>query len=211
MKIIIINGSPKTIKSNSEILGNYLFPLLKENNIKKYYSIYFQLNDKTKNEIYNSDVLIFIFPLYVDGIPSNLLKLLVKFEKENVVRPKTKIYCIVNNGFYEGKQNFLALLHMKNWCKKVNAKWGQGIGIGSGELLPYLKKFKLGQGPLKNLEKILSRFSRNILTLNSDKNIYINPNWPKSLYFIQGSISWILKARKNNLKIRELFKKWELT
>ncbi len=207
MKIIIINGSPKTIKSNSEILGNYLFPLLKENNIKKYYSIYFQLNDKTKNEIYNSDVLIFIFPLYVDGIPSNLLKLLVKFEKENVVRPKTKIYCIVNNGFYEGKQNFLALLHMKNWCKKVNAKWGQGIGIGSGELLPYLKKFKLGQGPLKNLEKILNRFSRNILTLNSDKNIYINPNWPKSLYFIQGSISWILKARKNNIKIRELFKK----
>ena len=208
MKIIIINGSPKTIKSNSEILGNYLFPLLKENNIKKYYSIYFQLNDKTKNEIYNSDVLIFIFPLYVDGIPSNLLKLLVKFEKENVVRPKTKIYCIVNNGFYEGKQNFLALLHMKNWCKKVNAKWGQGIGIGSGELLPYLKKFKLGQGPLKNLEKILNRLSRNILTLNSDKNIYINPNWTKILYFIQGSFSWILKARKNNLKIQELFKKW---
>ena len=207
MKITIINGSPKTVKSNSEILGNYLFPLLKENNIKKYYSIYFQLNGKTKNEIYNSDVLIFIFPLYVDGIPSNLLKLLVKFEKENVVRPETKIYCIVNNGFYEGKQNFLALLHMKNWCKKVNAKWGQGIGIGSGELLPYLKKFKLGQGPLKNLEKILNRLSRNILTLNSDKNIYINPNWPKSLYFIQGFISWILKARKNNLKIRELFKK----
>ena len=35
MKIIIINGSPKTIKSNSEILGNYLFPLLKENKIKR--------------------------------------------------------------------------------------------------------------------------------------------------------------------------------
>ena len=96
---------------------------------------------------------------------------------------------------------------MKNWCKKVNAKWGQGIGIGSGELLPYLKNLKLGQGPLRNLEKTLNILSRNILTLNSDKNIYITPNWPKSLYFIQGSISWILKARKNNIKIRELFKK----
>ena len=207
MKIIIINGSPKTIKSNSEILGNYLFPLLKENNIKKYYSIHFQLNDKMKNEIYNSDVLIFIFPLYVDGIPSNLLKILVEFEKENAIRPETKIYCIINNGFYEGRQNFLAILHMKNWCKKVKAKWGQGIGIGSGELLPYLKNLKLGQGPLKNLEKILNRLSINILTLNSDKNIYITPNWPRSLYFIQGSISWILKARKNDLKIRDLFKK----
>ena len=207
MKITVINGSPKAVKSNSEILGNYLSSLLKENEIKKYYSISFKLNDKIKNEIYNSDVLIFLFPLYVDGIPSNLLKLLVEFEKEKVIKSGSKIYCVVNNGFYEGKQNFLALLHMKNWCKKVNAKWGQGIGIGSGELLPYLKKFKLGQGPLKNLEKILNRFSRNILTLNSDKNIYINPNWPKSLYFIQGSISWILKARKNNIKIRELFKK----
>ena len=207
MKITVINGSPKAVKSNSEILGNYLSSLLKENEIKKYYSISFKLNDKIKNEIYNSDVLIFIFPLYVDGIPSNLLKLLIKFEKENVIRPKTKIYCIVNNGFYEGKQNFLALLHMKNWCKKVNAKWGQGIGIGSGELLPYLKNLKLGQGPLRNLEKTLNILSRNILTLNGDKNIYINPNWSKSLYFIQGSISWILKARKNNIKIRELFKK----
>ena len=207
MKITVINGSPKAVKSNSEILENYLSSLLKENEIKKYYSISFKLNDKMKNEIYNSDVLIFLFPLYVDGIPSNLLKLLVEFEKEKVIKSGSKIYCVVNNGFYEGKQNFLALLHMKNWCKKVNVKWGQGIGIGSGELLPYLKKFKLGQGPLKNLEKILNRLSKNILTLNSDKNIYINPNWPKSLYFIQGPISWILEARKNNLKIRELFKK----
>ena len=86
MKITVINGSPKAVKSNSEILGNYLSSLLKENEIKKYYSISFKLNDKMKNEIYNSDVLIFLFPLYVDGIPSNLLKLLVEFEKEKVIK-----------------------------------------------------------------------------------------------------------------------------
>ena len=72
MKISIINGSPKAIKSNSKILGNYLSSLLKENEIKEYYSISFRLNDENKNEIYNSDVLIFLFPLHVDGIPSNL-------------------------------------------------------------------------------------------------------------------------------------------
>ena len=207
MKISIINGSPKAIKSNSEILGNYLSSLLKENEIKKYYSISFRLNDENKNEIYNSDVLIFLFPLYVDGIPSNLLKLFVEFEKEKVVNPATRVYCIVNNGFYEGKQNRLTILQMKNWCEKVKADWGQGIGVGAGELLPYLKKYKLGQGPLKNLGKVLDKFSTNILTLKSDKDIYINPNWLKSLYFFQGSISWILKGRKNNLRIRELFRR----
>ena len=79
--------------------------------------------------------------MYVDGIPSNLLKLLVEFEKEKVIKSGTKIYCIVNNGFYEGKQNRLAILQMKNWCEKVKADWGQGIGVGAGELLPYLKKY----------------------------------------------------------------------
>ena len=207
MKISIVNGSPKAIKSNSEILGSYLSSLLKENEIKKYYSISFRLNDENKNEIYNSDVLIFLFPLYVDGIPSNLLKLLVKFEEEKVVKFETKIYCIVNNGFYESKQNRLAILQMKNWCEKVKADWGQGIGVGAGELLPYLKKYKLGQGPLKNLGKVLDKFSTNILTLKSDEDIYINPNWLKSLYFFQATISWILKGRKNNLRVRELFRK----
>ena len=207
MKISIINGSPKAIKSNSEILGNYLSSLLKENEIKEYYSISFRLNDENKNEIYNSDVLIFLFPLHVDGIPSNLLKLLVELEKEKVIKSGTKIYCIANNGFYEGKQNRLAILQMKNWCEKVNARWGQGIGVGAGELLPHLKKYPLGQGPLKNLGKVLDKFSANILTLKSDKDIYINPNWLKSLYFFQGTISWILKGRKNNLRVRELFRK----
>ena len=207
MKISIINGSPKAIKSNSEILGNYLSSLLKENEIKEYYSIYFRLNDENKNEIYNSDVLIFLFPLHVDGIPSNLLKLLVEFEKEKVIKSGTEIYCIANNGFYEGKQNRLAILQVKNWCEKVNARWGQGIGVGAGELLPYLKKYKLGRGPLKNLGKVLNKFSANILTLKSDKDIYVNPNWLKSLYFFQGTISWILKGRKNNLRVRELFRK----
>ena len=207
MKISIINGSPKAIKSNSEILGNYLSSLLKENEIKEYYSIYARLDDKIKNEIHNSDILIFLFPLHVDGIPSNLLKLLVKFEEEKVIKSETKIYCIVNNGFYEGKQNRLAILQMKNWCEKVKANWGQGIGVGAGELLPYLKKYKLGQGPLKNLGNVLDEFSSNILTLKSDEDIYINPNWLRSLYFLQGSISWILKGRKNNLRVRELFRK----
>ena len=207
MKISIINGSPKAGRSNSEILGNYLLSLLKDNEIRKYYSISVRLDDKIKNQIYNSDVLIFLFPLYVDGIPSNLLKLLVEFEKEKVVNPATRVYCVVNNGFYEGKQNRLAILQIKNWCEKVKARWGQGIGVGAGELLPYLKKCKLEQGPLKNLGKALEKFSINILTLKNGKDIYINPNWLRSLYFFQGSISWILKGRKNNLRVRELFRK----
>lgn len=207
MKIGIINGSPRGKKSNSEILINYLYSLLEGHKINKYYSFFNKIDSEIKSEIHNADALIFAFPLYVDSIPSHLLETIVKFEEEKIINSKTKIYCVVNNGFFEGKQNQLAILQMKNWCKKIGAEWGQGVGIGAGEILSYLEKVPLGKGPLKNLGKALNQLSNNIKTLNSDNEIYINPNWSRLLYWIQGTISWIIKARRNGLKIRDLFRK----
>lgn len=207
MKITIINASPRFKKSNSEILKNYLLNYIKDTIINEYFSFSIKLDDDLKNNIYNSDALIFIFPLYVDTIPANLLDLLIRFENENIINSKTKIYCIVNNGFFEGIQNHLAVSQIRYWSKKVNAQWGQGIGVGGGELLSHLKKVPLGQGPLKNLGMALQKFSENILLLKSDEDIYINPNYPRILYFLQANISWFIVARKNNLKFRDLFKK----
>ena len=207
MKIGIINGSPRGGKSNSEILIKYLCSLLKGHQINKYYSFFSKIDSEIKSEIHNADALIFAFPLYVDSIPSHLLDTIVKFEEEKIINSKTKIYCIVNNGFFEGKQNQLAILQMKNWCEKIGAEWGQGVGIGAGEILSYLEKVPLGKGPLKNLGKVLNLFSGNVKALKSDSEIYINPNWSRMLYWIQGSVAWIIKSRKNGLKIRDLFRK----
>ena len=207
MKIGIVNGSPRGKKSNSEILIKYLCSLLEGHKINKYYSFSSKINSEIKSEIHNADVLIFSFPLYIDSIPSSLLDILLKFEEEKIINSKTKIYCIVNNGFFEGKQNQLAILQMKNWCQKTGAEWGQGIGIGAGEILSYVEKVPLGKGPLKNLGKVLEQFTNNIKTLKSGNEIYVNPNWSRLLYWTQGTVSWIIKARKNGLKMRDLFRK----
>ena len=207
MKIGIINGSPRGKKSNSEILIKYLCSLLEEHQINKYYLFSSKIDSEIKSEIHNADALIFAFPLYIDSIPSSLLDILLKFEEEKIVNSKTKIYCIVNNGFFEGKQNQLAILQMKNWCQKTGAEWGQGIGIGAGEILSYVEKVPLGKGPLKNLGKVLEQFTNNIKTLKSGNEIYVNPNWSRLLYWTQGTVSWIIKARKNGLKMRDLFRK----
>lgn len=52
----------------------------------------------------------------------------------------------------------------------------------------------------------LQKFSENILLLKSDEDIYINPNYPRILYFLQANISCFVTARKNNLKFKDLFK-----
>ena len=85
MKIEIINGSPRGGKSNSEILIKYLCSLLEGHKINKYYSFSSKMNSEIKSEIHNADVLIFVFPLYVDSIPSHLLDTIVKFEEEKII------------------------------------------------------------------------------------------------------------------------------
>ena len=70
-----------------------------------------------------------------------------------------------------------------------------------------MEKVPLGKGLLKNLGKVLEQFTNNIKTLKSGNEIYVNPNWSRLLYWIQGTISWIIKARKNKLKIKDLLGK----
>ena len=103
MKITIINASPRLKKSNSEILKNYLLNYIKENEINEYFSFSIKLDNDIKTYIYSSDVLIFIFPLYVDTIPANLLDLLIRFENENIIKSqenKLIKWAILNSPFY---------------------------------------------------------------------------------------------------------------
>ena len=207
MKISIINGSPKPGESNSGIMIKYITSLISGNKIIVYNIRKVGLTKAQFTEITKSDVLIFAFPLYVDSIPSHLLRLLVDFEKRIVFNKNTMVYCIVNNGFFEGKQNHIAIDQMKKWCSAVGLIWGQAIGIGAGEMLPFIKDIPLGYGPNKNIGNALKELACNIKSSDSGKDMFISPNWPRFLWRIQASLSvWYPRARKNGLKMRELYK-----
>ena len=208
MNICIINGSPRKEKSNSRIIIDYMSPMLGGNNIIKIHGIF--ENEASLREIERDieecNALILVFPLYVDSVPSSMLEFMMKLEKRGTMDNDTVVYCAVNNGFYEGIQNRIAIEQVRNWSKKIQVQWGQGIGIGSGEILSYLKKVPLGERPLKNLGETLEKFTENIKLLKKGEDIYINPSYPRFLWRIQASLSWILKARKNKVGIWEIFK-----
>ena len=63
-------------------------------------------HDRILKQLPNAQAIVFCLPLYVDGIPSHVLRFMEEMEtycKEN--RLKLTVYCIANNGFIEGKQN----------------------------------------------------------------------------------------------------------
>ncbi|MGO0862670.1 hypothetical protein, partial [Clostridioides difficile] len=151
----------------------------------------------------------------VDGIPSHLLRLLEECE-ECAKRQNKKdipVYAIVNCGFYEGKQNHLAIQMIENWCKRVNFTWVQGIGIGGGEMLGSLQSTPLGKGPKKSLGTSLGELSKNILSNNIDSstsgknNIFISPNFPRFIFKSVLNYHWNPQAKSNGLTKSDILRK----
>lgn len=199
MKIMMIDGSPKVSKSNSEYFLNILSDFIESKDIVKY-----KLSKKVDyediiKEINTIDTLVFAFPLYVDSLPSHVLEFLIMLEenfKDNL--KGVNVYVIANCGFYEGKQNKIALNIMKCWCKKMNIKWAQGIGIGAGEMMGGLRNVPMGKGPNTNLGLALDNLAKNINENKSGDDIFTTPSmFPRFAFRLAANRFWISKANRN--------------
>lgn len=204
----MIDGSPKVSKSNSEYFLNILSDFIESKDIVKY-----KLSKKVDyediiKEINTIDTLVFAFPLYVDSLPSHVLEFLIMLEenfKDNL--KGVNVYVIANCGFYEGKQNKIALNIMKCWCKKMNIKWAQGIGIEAGEMMGGLRNVPMGKGPNTNLGLALDNLAKNINENKSGDDIFTTPSmFPRFAFRLAANRFWISKANRNGLKKRDLNK-----
>lgn len=87
-------------------------------------------------QLRDARAVVFCLPLYVDGVPSHVLRFLEEMEpfcRENGL--KIKVYCVANNGFIEGKQNEPLMQVLEHFCTRAGLLWGGGVGIGGGVML----------------------------------------------------------------------------
>lgn len=202
MKTIIINASPKQKGSNTENFLKHLIFKLPENGAKVY-----KLNETKIEEIRNCSSLVFAFPLYVDSLPSELLRFLCLLEKSDLNKD-IMVFAVANNGFFEGSQNYIAFDIIKNWCNRVGLKFGQGIGIGAGEMSPAIANVSLKKSPFASLDSVFNSFAYNINNHISEENIFISPRIPRFIWKIAGTYTfWLPRAKKNGLNGNDIFVK----
>lgn len=135
MKTVFINCSPKKrfCASAYFIMLLRMFTAGKKVSEKlrtpaDYTRILEQLSDATS--------VVFSLPLYVDGIPSHVLRFMEAMEaycKEKDIH--LNVYVIANNGFIEGKQNEPLMQMFENFCTRSGNSWMGGVGIGGGVML----------------------------------------------------------------------------
>ncbi|MBL4930437.1 hypothetical protein [Clostridium paridis] len=211
MRIAMINGSPKLGRSNSAFFLEKFEKIISEGNEISYYNINKKpLTNDQYRELCHMDVLILAFPLYIDAIPSHLFKMLISLE-EYMKKEREKeiyVYAIINNGFYEGKQNRIAFEILKNWCLRSGLKFGQGIGQGAGEMMNFIEEVPLGHGPLKNLGKAMESLAMSINSKSVGETILFSPNFPRAGWkFVGTHFFWNVAAKRNGLKKKDVLRK----
>ena len=114
-------------------------------------------HDRILKQLREAQAVVFGVPLYVDGIPSHVLRFMEKMEafcRENGLH--LRVYCIANNGFIEGKQNEPLMQCFEHFCSRAGLFWGGGVGIGGGVMLNVTRILFLVDIALLVLNTVLS-------------------------------------------------------
>jgi multimeric flavodoxin WrbA len=221
-QVCLINGSPRGENSCSRYLIDVIRQLLEDNGIRSEIIniVNCQKNYSLLNEnlamIHQSDCLIFVFPLYIDAIPSHMLDFLDQLDQFHRSQPAQRrqqpfgprVYAIVNNGFIEGSQNKNALNVMRHFANAFGYYWRFGIGIGGGEFLRKTQKTIPLHSKLKRqVYQGLCQLAQDIKTeeIACANNIFVNPSMPKALFMLVGTHGWVSQAKRNHLRKKDIF------
>ena len=202
MKITAINGSPKANGGVSEIIIRQMEKILGTE--VDTYNARRLVKDETPREAFaemlNADVILIVFPLYVDSLPSPLIELLMQLSTATYdgIGKKPKIYTIINCGFYESEQTRLAIDMIEHFANHAGLAWGYGLGIGCGPMLVAMGE-NWQKGPAGSVHKALADMANGIKKQADRDNTFIVLRFPRFAYKAAGHMSWRSVAKKNGV------------
>ena len=147
-------------------------------------------------------------PLYVDGLPSQLIRFMELCEREYRGAAK-QIYVLANMGLYESGQLVNLFEAVRQWCSVMGFVYGGGLGVSAGELVGGLLEFeKPGTWPTKPIMQGMQRLSDAVNTNRCTEDIYTGPaGFPRSLYIAIANAGWKRMAKKNGIRPQDLFRR----
>ena len=211
--MIILNGSMRNRDGNSARFAGVLRTRLR-GRIGASVEI-IDLKDNMKDmkaladDLAAADKLIFCVPLYVDGLPSQVIRLMEIMESKPA--GPQKIYVLANMGLYESSQMVNLFSAVKQWCERCGHEYCGGLGISAGELIGALMKtMPFGWGATKKASISMTVFAEAILGGRAADDLYAEPHmFPRSRYIKIANSGWDRMAKQNGLSPEELYRRPE--
>ena len=201
--VILLNGSLKGKKGN----GYYLLKRLQECNpgecIEKNIAQSLRDTDGFMKELESADALVIAAPLYVDGLPAQVLRLMEELYENHPGSAKgLRVYVVSNLGFYESAQIGNLLDVVKNWCARMEFVYGGGAAIGAGGMMSAFRGIPLGKGPNKALGEGLNQLACAIRESKAMENLFLQPSLiPRFAYKFAAHSMFKGTGRRNGVKV----------
>lgn len=204
-KVMILNGSMRNVNGNSAKLARTLSGRLSTETEIIDLRPYLNDMDSLINKLDGSDTMVLCVPLYVDGLPSRVIKLMELMEKRST-GPK-RIYLLANMGLYESRQLDNLFSAVKQWCSKAGFEYCGGLGISAGELMGTLMEaIPFSRGTTKKASRGMDQLVRSIDNAEAMADIYAEPfAFPRWLYVWIANTNWNRTSRKNGIKPKDMF------
>jgi len=206
-KVVLLNGSMRNVSGNSAKLARTLASRLKSDteiiDLKAHMSDF----DGLISILAESQTIVFCVPLYVDGLPSQVIRLMEKMEQSRIA--KKRIYLLANMGLYESSQLNNLFSAVKQWCAKAGHEYCGGLGVSAGELMGTLMEvIPFKRGTTKKASQGMDCLVRSIDDSETMVDIYAEPfAFPRWLYVWIANTNWNHTSRKNGIKPEDMFTK----
>ena len=156
----------------------------------------------------DAETLVLCVPLYVDGLPSQVIRLMERFERRCHGGAK-KVYVLANMGLYESTQLVNLFEAVRQWCARMGFSYCGGLGVSAGELVGVLMDYiPFRLGTTKNMAKGMDRLAAAIRAGESMPEVCAEPwAFPRSLYIAIANTSWNKTAKANGLRPADLYRR----
>ena len=207
-RTVFINGSLRYEKGNSATFAKMLAKSL--NTEPEVIALRKHLNDLSglTASLKDASTIVFCLPLNVDGLPSQVIRLLETFRKE-YSGPSKRIYVLANMGLYESQQLVNLFTAVRQWSSKMGFEYCGGLGISAGEMIGILvQQLPLGFWPTNKIVRGLNTLADAINNKAIIEDIYAEPYmFPRSLYLGIANRNWNNLACKNGISPKDLYRK----
>lgn len=211
-RALLLVGSAKRPSSTSESLGDYLLERLAERRVAtRKLLIYRSLaSEEGHRELLaatdSADILILAFPLYVDSLPSLVIRTLESLARHRWASSPARaqrLVSIVNCGFPEAHHNDTALAICRRFAKEAGYQWGGGLALGGGEAIngQSLSKVKfVARNVVKALDQAAESLARGGAIPQGAVALMAKPLVPNWTYVWLGERGWWQRAKKHGVQ-----------